>query len=143
MADATVTATAVSLAEQIAARLRSFDFDGLADLYRPDALIDVSVPQWRFQLRGRDAVRELFRTDLALVRDSGRVSGWRETPTADGLVVEWEVRFVAEGEERLFREVHVFRTDGVAITEHADYCTGIWDAATIARQAVEAPMVQP
>jgi hypothetical protein len=38
--------------------------------------------------------------------------------------------------------VHLFHTDGEAITEHANYCTGIWDAATIARHALEAPMVR-
>jgi hypothetical protein len=76
------------------------------------------------------------------VESGGRVSSWRVTPTGDGLVAEVEVRFIQEGEERQWREVHLFHTDGGAVTEHANYCTGIWDAATIARHAVEAPMVR-
>jgi ketosteroid isomerase-like protein len=127
---------------RIAARLHALDYDGLAELYRADALLDFSLPEWRFQLQGRDAIREKLQEEAAYLTDA-RVSGWRVTPTADGLAVELEVRFTQEGEERRWREVHLFHTDGEAITEHVNYCTGIWDAATIARHAVEAPMVRP
>ncbi len=134
---------APTVAERIAARLAALDFDGLAELYRADALLDVSVPSWRYQLLGSDAIRESLREEAGYLTEGARVTGQRVTPTDDGVVVELQVRFVQEGEERQWREVHLFHTDGVAITEHVNYCTGIWDAATIARQAVEAPMVRP
>jgi hypothetical protein len=41
------------------------------------------------------------------------------------------------------RDINLFRTDGERIIEQTTYCTGPWDAATIARQAIEAPMVRP
>ena len=137
-----MSATTVTVAEQIASRLHALDYEGLADLYRPDALLDANVPQWRFQLRGRDAIRQALLEEAAEhLRGCGRVSGWRVTRTGDGTVVELEVRFPEEAEERLWREVHLFHTDGEAITEHVIYCTGVWDADTIARQALETPMV--
>lgn len=132
----------MTITELIAARLSALDFDGLAELYRPDALLDVSVPQWRYQLQGREAIRQALAEELAPLVGSARVTGQRATPTDDGVVVELEVRFEQNGEERQWREVHLFHTDGAAITEHLNYCTGVWDAATIARQAVEAPMVR-
>ncbi|MGH9222405.1 MAG: nuclear transport factor 2 family protein [Acidimicrobiales bacterium] len=132
----------MTLTDRIAARLGALDFDGLASLYRPDALLDVSVPQWRFQLQGRQAIREALAEEAGHLTEGARVTGQRATRTDDGVVIELEVRFVQEGEERQWREVHLFHTDGTAITEHVNYCTGIWDAATIARQAVEAPMVR-
>jgi hypothetical protein len=135
-------ATRSTITERIASRLYALDYDGLADLYGLDAVIDVSVPQWRFQLQGREAIRELLREELAHLEGGGRVSGWRVTPIDDGLVAEVEVRFVEDGEERQWREVHLFHTKDDAIAEHVNYCTGIWDAATIARHAVEAPMVR-
>ena len=135
------TSTPSPLADRITSSLRAFDFEGLADLYRADALLDVSVPQWRFQLQGRDAIRLWLREELDEVGGAGEVAAWRATPFSDGLVVEWEVRFTRDGEQHLWREVHLFHTDGEAITEHVNYCTGIWDAATIARQVAEAPMV--
>jgi hypothetical protein len=136
-----MSTTRATLADRIESCLGAFDFERLADLYRADALLDVSVPQWRFQLQGQAAIRQWLREEIDAVGGAGRVAGWRVTPTFDGLVVEWEVRFTRDGEEHLWREVHLFHTDGEAITEHVNYCTGIWDAATIARQAVEAPMV--
>jgi ketosteroid isomerase-like protein len=132
----------MTITELITARLSALDFDGLAELYRPDALLDVSVPQWRYQLQGREAIREALAEELAPLVGSARVTGQRATQTDDGVVVELEVRFVQDGEDRQWREVHLFHTDGTAITEHLNYCTGVWDAATIARQAVEAPMVR-
>lgn len=132
----------MTITELITARLSALDFDGLAELYRPDALLDVSVPQWRYQLQGREAIRQALAEELAPLVESARVTGKRATPTDDGVVVELEVRFMQAGEERQWREVHLFHTDGMAITEHLNYCTGVWDAATVARQAVEAPMVR-
>jgi hypothetical protein len=135
------TTAAPALGNRIASCLRAFDFERLAHLYRADALLDVSVPQWRFQLQGQAAICQWLREEIEAVGGAGRVASWRVTPTFDGLVVEWEVQFTRDGEEHLWREVHLFHTDGEVITEHVNYCTGIWDAATIARQAVEAPMV--
>ena len=132
----------MTITERITARLTALDLDGLAELYRPDALLDVSVPQWRYQLQGREAIRQALIEELAPLGGSARVTGQRATRTDDGVVVELEVRFEQDGEERQWREVHLFHTDGAAITEHLNYCTGVWDAATIARQAVEAPMVR-
>ena len=132
----------MTIAEHITARLSALDFDGLAEPYRPDALLDVSVPQRRYQLQGREAIRQALAEELAPVVGSARVTGKRAMRTDDGVVVELEVRFEQDGEERQWREVHLFHTDGAAITEHLNYCTGVWDAATIARHAVEAPMVR-
>jgi hypothetical protein len=132
-----------TLTERIVDCLRTFDVDGLTALYRADALLDVSVPTWRYQLQGAAAIGERLREELAPVRNSARVTSMRTDAIADGVVIEMEVRLVQAGEDRMWREVHIVHTDGAAITEHVDYCTGIWDAATIARHAIEAPMVRP
>ena len=71
-----------------------------------------------------------------------RVASVRARLLDDGLLVETEVRFQRDGEAGLWRDVHLFQTDGDAIVEHVVYCTGLWEAATIARQAMEAPMVR-
>ena len=131
-----------TIAEEIAARVTHLDYEGLAELYRVDALLDVSVPQWHFQLQGRDAIRAWLREELDGIGAPTHVSASRTTTTADGVLVELEVRFGGDGDEGRWREVHLFATDGSAITRHANYCTGVWDAATIARHAVEAPMVE-
>lgn len=140
----TTTATItqeMTITQEIEARLRALDYAGLARLYRADALFDASVPQWRYQLKGREAITEKLAEEAATMGPQARVTDWRVTPIDDGIVVQMEVSFTDGGEECLWREVDLFHTDGEFITEHVNYCTGIWDAATIARQAVEAPMV--
>ena len=137
-------ATATTLNDRIVECLRTLDAGGLAQLYRADVLLDANVPEWRYQLQGKDAVVEQLREEWAPVMAGGyEVTALRARPLEDGVVVETEVHFQEHGEEHMWRDVHVVRTDGQAIVEHTFYCTGLWDAATIARQAVEAPMVRP
>ena len=50
---------------------------------------------------------------------------------------------VVDGEQRRWREITWLRGTPAAWTEVVVYCTGVWDAATIARHAAEAPMVTP
>lgn len=126
-----------SLLAKIAAALESYDWPALTSLYRPDAVYDANVPHWRFQLLGPAAVQEHAREELDGITDL-RVAESAVTRTEDGLVVELELRY----RDELWREVNIIHTDGGQITEHRVYCTGAWDAATISRQAVEAPMVR-
>lgn len=130
-----------ALVERIVAALRSGDHATLATLYRPDALLDVNVPEWRYQLQGPAAILAQLREEASPA--GRRLGAWRATPTDDGVVVETEVRFDRDGEQHLWRDAHVVHTDGRRISEHVVYCTGIWDGATIDPQVDEAPMVRP
>lgn len=134
-------APAGSLVDTIVGCLRRGDRVGLVARYRPDALLDVNVPQWRWQLQGRDAIAEALADELDL--PGRRVTRLHAVPTADGVLVETEARLARDGEQSLWRAQHRFRTAGDEIVEHVVYCTGHWDSATIARQALEAPMVRP
>lgn len=138
----TTTVSTMALIERITACLEAGDYESLATLYRPDALLDANVPEWRYQLQGPSAILQLFREEEMTLAD-WRLASSRAATMADGVVVEAEVHFDHEGEERLWRNVHIVHTDGESITDHVIYCTGIWDAATIKRQRVEAPMVRP
>jgi hypothetical protein len=100
----------------------------------------MNVPQWRFQVQGRDAAREVIVEEEFLPgRHATQVA---TTRTDNGLLVEIECRADMHGEEHLWRSMHQLVVEGPLITEHVAYCSGIWDAATIARQQLEAPMVR-
>jgi hypothetical protein len=104
----------------------------------PDVLLDANVPTWRYQLRGRAALRHTLAEEFV----PGRiVASWRSVPTGDGLLLEAETNAPVDGEQRRWRELYWLRGTSGAWSEVIVYCTGVWDAATIARQAVEAPMV--
>src|SRR5687768_5505831 len=86
----------------------------LAELYAPEALVDINVPQWRFQLLGAD-VKPRLRDEFEVAER--RMTWHRATYLDGGVVVETETRFLEDGEERLWRDVILFRTDGERIVE--------------------------
>ncbi|MDP1820128.1 MAG: hypothetical protein Q8K58_09600 [Acidimicrobiales bacterium] len=117
-------------------------FASLRPHYHDQVIADACVPSWRFQVRGRDDLERLLdREEFGL--DEQRLHSLRAFPTVDGCVVEIEVRFRHGTETRLWRDLHVLRCRDAKVVEHLVYCTGHWDAATIARHGVEANLVRP
>lgn len=120
----------------------SGDAAGLADLYSPDALLDMNLPQWRFQLQGPQAISAQLKGYFD--RGPVEVVTWKERAGDFGVVVEEESRWKVEPEELYYRQVHIFVTDGNdRIADHVIYCPGEWDKATVERHKTEAPMIRP
>jgi hypothetical protein len=135
------TTTTQQLSDRVEQAVKNLDFDSVRDLYDADVILDVHVPNWRFQLQGPDALLGWYNDTVAHMPNPKTV--WtRATPTEDGAIVEWELRIAAPDGEHLCREIDIFHTDGDRITEHVIWCTGMWDPATIARQKAEAPMLR-
>ncbi len=125
--------------EELRRCLESGDWDQLADVYAPDAMLDANVPQWRFQRKGVDEIvaqhRDWYPGPVRLV-------DWVPTATEFGAVVE-QADWVGDGADEVYsRSVHVLHVEGDRIVRHVMYCTGRWDRATFERQALEAPMYQ-
>jgi hypothetical protein len=135
-----VTTVELTVADRVADAFIAGDLEGLIALYRPDALVDAVVPQWRFQLQGHDALREALLEGEFL--PGRRVTVVHRTATEDGLLLEVESWAPVDGEEQMWRALHQLRIADGLVVEHVAYCSGVWDAATIARHAVEAPMVR-
>jgi hypothetical protein len=118
------------------------DRAAIEELYASDALLDANVPAWRFQRKGIDEIAGQHAEWLA--EGVFRVLGTRELEASWGSVIENDQREPGEGGVDVYsRQVHVLLTDGDKVTRHILYCTGPWDAATEARQKVEAPMYEP
>jgi hypothetical protein len=132
--------TAPTTADRVVDAYVNGDADTLAELCTADVLVDLVVPHWRFQLEGRDTLRSAVATEEFV--PGRRVTWHRRTDTADGVLLELETRAPMEGQDRLWLEMNQFRIAGGQVFELVQYCSGIWDEATIARQAVEAPMVR-
>jgi hypothetical protein len=135
-----MTTVELSVVDRIAEAFVAGDVDALLALYRPDALVDVVVPQWRFQLQGHEGMREALLEGEFL--PGRRVTVSHRTATEDGLLLEVESWAPMHGEEHMWRALHQFRVADGLVVEHIAYCSGFWDAETIARHAVEAPMVR-
>jgi hypothetical protein len=105
----------------------------------PDVLLDANVPTWRYQLQGRSALRSQL--DEAEFVPGREVVSWRSASSDDGVLLEIESAAPVHGERHQWRQLCWFRGVSGAWAEVVIYCTGIWDAPTVARQAAEAPMV--
>lgn len=113
--------------------------DEFAAQCAPDVLLDMNVPMWWFQVKGREGLRDALAEQEFL---PGRaVVSWRSAPTAGGLLIEVDTYAPIHGEQRRWRQVLWLRGTPGAYGEVVIYCTGTWDAATIARHKAEAPMV--
>ena len=141
---AAVAARAIdpSAAEALCAGLIQFleTGDPPAGLFRPDAFCDLTVPQWRLQFEGADAIVDGRRR---LHPPPGRVPRWRCDPTPSGFVVEVEERWHDRDGDWYCREL--MRADVVdgAIAALSVYCTGDWDEARVARHAREVSLSRP
>jgi len=129
----------MSVTEQVATAFVDGDAGSILKVCADDVLLDAVIPYWRFQLQGHDGLRDALAEEFVPGR---RVTESHVTPTADGVLVEVEAWAPMHGEDRMWREIAHFRVSGDTVSEVVFYCSGIWDAATIARHAVEAPMVR-
>ena len=135
------TGTTTTLADEIVTAYLTGDADALADICSDDVLLDVVVPTWRFQVAGRETLRQGLAHEEFL---PGRRVAWHQrTETAAGVLLEVEAWAPIDGEERKWHALNHFRISEGRLVEIVQYCSGIWDAATIDRQRAEAPMVRP
>lgn len=117
------------------------DQAALAELYHPEALLDAHVPNWRFQVQGRDAVA----ARTAGLPRPGRFASFEVEPTAsEDVLVQFEWRQHREDGETVTRELHVLRLDPDGrIAEQVLFCAGVWEPELQARMVAEAPLVRP
>jgi hypothetical protein len=109
-------------------------------LFTEDSFCDFTMPQWRLQFRGIDAITHGRRAGHPA---PGRVprSRFDETPT--GFVLEVEEQWDQDGESWYCREL--FRADvaGGAISDLSVYCTGDWDRALVERHRATVELLRP
>ena len=111
-----------------------------ADLFTDEVFLDLSLPHWRVQARGVDAV---FAAREESHPYPGAVRVEALDQTGRGFVVQFEERWHAEGQQWYCRElVHCVIESG-RVSELAAYCTGDWDAAVQQRHAEQVRLLRP
>jgi hypothetical protein len=108
------------------------------EIFAPQALFDINVPGWRFQVEGPDAFFSWLRGHSP---DGYGIRIVRATPTASGFVVEVEGEYTPHGHELYFRNLIRCEVRDGRINEVVYYCTGDWDPDTRARWLDEPPIV--
>jgi len=131
-------ATAERLSKRFHDTFRTFDAG--EDAFAPDVFCDLNMPEWRFQLQGREA----FGAQLARINEGpARVEVLRTVATSSGFVTEHVEHQDVDGEDHSARRLILCEVVRGRIAEVTVYCTGEWNDELRARHAAEAPMIRP
>ena len=106
----------------------------VAHAYASDAVLDATVPGWRFHLRGADGIARQFERWFA---DACRFEELERSPTPDGEVVVYLVAWEENGIPQAAHHCHVLTVDPVADRIIGDrfFCGGRWNATRLAAMA--------
>ena len=111
--------------------------DGVPEgVFAADAVLDATVPGWRFAKTGPEAIARQYAGWFA---DPGEFEELIRRPVDGGEVVTYLFAFAKNGVPHAARHCHVFELaeDG-RIRRDTMFCGGQWDAALLARMAAEA-----
>lgn len=109
----------------------------LCSLFAPDAVLDATVPNWRFQVEGAEAIGANYARWFA---DPGRFEELERTPTSDGEVVTYLLTWEERGMPHAAHHCHRLTVRGGLIVQDTVFCGGRWPASLLAEmEAARAP----
>ena len=120
-----------AVVERFRSALASGDHSSFFEIYAEDAIFDVNLPEWRFQLQGPDSIRGQYDEWHP---EAPNLVEWRERATDRGVLVElalWE----GDGHNLYSRSLHDLEIEGDRITRHVMYCTGDWTKEALTEAA--------
>ena len=126
--------TTESTDEVISRFLASIEAGGMPapDVLGDDVVLDATVPNWRFTVRGADAVRaELARW----YADPGVLEELTRTPVPGGELVTFTLHWKENGVPHAVHQAHVVGVSGGRIVQDQAWCGGRWPAALLAEMA--------
>jgi hypothetical protein len=100
-----------------------------ADLYSPDAVLDATVPMWRFEAHGPAAIA----TELSgWYGDPGTLTEVQHSPVPGGVTVRFTLEWTEGGQPWAAHQVHFLATRDDRVIRHEAWCGGRWPAALLA-----------
>jgi hypothetical protein len=105
---------------------------GGAGVFAADAVLDATVPHWRYTVSGAENIEaELGRW----YADPGRFEEIRRTSLPEGELVEFVLTWEEDGEPHMAHQAHVIEVRDGLITRDRAWCGGRWGAALQAEMA--------
>ena len=101
------------------------------DAWSADATLDATVPNWRMQLTGADAIRAEYARWFA---DKSRFEEIRRYPAADGRteIVEYTLSWSENGVPYAGHHLHVLTVRDDQIVADTVFCGGRWPESLLA-----------
>ncbi len=102
---------------------------GATDAFADDAVLDATVPNWRFVVRGGDAIGQEF---AKWFDHPASFDELQRTPLPDGELVEYTLAWTEHGvAHKSHQSHHLTVRDGKIVTDTA-WCGGRWPAPLLA-----------
>jgi hypothetical protein len=102
---------------------------GSTDAFADDAVLDATVPNWRFVVRGGAAISEEF---AKWFDHPASFDELRRTPLPDGELVEYTLAWTEDGVvHKTHQSHHLIVHDGKIVSDTA-WCGGRWPASLLA-----------
>jgi hypothetical protein len=99
------------------------------EVFHSDVVLDATVPNWRFSVRGAEAVRaELGRW----YADPGQFVDIRRSPIAGGELVEFTLGWEEHGVAHTCHQAHVLELRDGRVAADTVFCGGRWPASLMA-----------
>ncbi len=121
----TLQSTAV---DQFLSAVESGEIAGCV-VWSADAVLDATVPNWRFQVTGADAIRGEYAKWFAV---PGAFEQLRRLRTEDGEVVEYTLTWTEDGVAHAAHHVHLLTLDAGQIVADTVLCGGRWPESLLA-----------
>jgi hypothetical protein len=104
-----------------------------AELFAGEAVLDATVPNWRFAVRGRAGVSEELAGWFA---DPGHFESFTRTEIPGGAtLVQFVLTWEEQGEPHMCHQAHLIEQQDGRITRDTVWCGGRWDSALMAQMA--------
>jgi hypothetical protein len=103
------------------------------DLFAQCAVLDATVPNWRFSKRGAEVVASQYGSWFA---HAGALEELERLPLAGGEVITYLLTWIERGVPHAAHHCHVLRLDAAGrIAADQFFCGGRWRAALLAEMA--------
>lgn len=101
-------------------------------VFADGAVVDATVPNWRWTIRGATAIADTFAGWFA---DPGRFESLRRSPLPDGELLEFTLSWQENGVPHACHQAHRLTVRDGRIVEDTVFCGGRWPAALLAEMA--------
>ena len=109
--------------------IESATIPALEGSFARDAVVDATVPNWRFGFNGEAAIKAEFARWYA---NPGRFEDLRRTPLPHGELVEYLLSWEEEGVPHACHQAHHLEVAGDRIVKDTVWCGGRWPASLLA-----------
>lgn len=107
-----------------------------SEIYASSAVLDATVPMWRFEAHGPAAIAAELSGWFA---SPGSLSEVLRSPLPTGELIRYNLDWVEDGAPWSSHQAHLLSIKDGLITRHQVWCGGRWDASV--RSQIEAGLV--